>query len=258
MCMCRYQQIMHYHMQTEEYGKVVDACKRYGDQEGCLWEQALGYFARKEEDCKAYISEVLHHIDQKNLMPPLLVVQTLAHNSTATLSVIKDYLINKLQRESQQIEDDECKICQYREETAHLRSEIQELKASAKIFQKTKCNMCNSPLELPSVHFLCSHSFHQHCFESYAESDAECPTCTPENRKVMDLLRAQDQKRDLHDHFNRQLRTSNDGFSVVADYFGRGVFNKLTLVTDPPGSKTAASLEVNLQRDLLIHTKRNS
>lgn len=82
---------------------------------------------------------------------------------------------------------------------------------SAKIFQKTKCNMCNSPLELPSVHFLCSHSFHQHCFESYAESEAECPTCTPENRKVMDMLRAQDQKRDLHDHFNRQV-TRNEGY----------------------------------------------
>lgn len=57
-----------------------------------------------------------------------LVVQTLAHNSTATLSVIKDYLINKLQRESEQIEDDERKISQYRVETAHLRSEIQDLK----------------------------------------------------------------------------------------------------------------------------------
>lgn len=79
------------------------------------------------------------------------------------------------------------------------------IRYSAKIFQKTKCNMCNSPLELPSVHFLCGHSFHQHCFESYAESEAECPTCTPENRKVMDMLRAQDQKRDLHDHFNRQV-----------------------------------------------------
>lgn len=54
-----------------------------------------------------------------------------------------------------------------------------------------------------------------------------------------------------------QLRCSNDGFSVVADYFGRGVFNKLTLVTDLPGNKNAGSLEVNLQRDLLIHTKRN-
>lgn len=55
-------------------------------------------------------------------------MQTLAHNSTATLSVIKDYLINKLQRESRQIEDDERKICQYRVETAKLRSEIQDLK----------------------------------------------------------------------------------------------------------------------------------
>uniref|UniRef100_A0A8B9R7R9 Vacuolar protein sorting-associated protein 11 homolog n=1 Tax=Astyanax mexicanus TaxID=7994 RepID=A0A8B9R7R9_ASTMX len=253
-----YQQIMHYHMQNEEYSKVVEACKTYGDKEVCLWEQALGYFARKEEDCKAYISEVLQHIDQNNLMPPLLVVQTLAHNSTATLSVIKDYLINKLQRESQQIEEDERKIRQYREETAHLRSEIQELRTSAKIFQKTKCSMCNSPLELPSVHFLCGHSFHQHCFESYAESEAECPTCTPENRKVKDMLRAQDQKRDLHDHFNRQLKSSNDGFSVVADYFGRGVFNKLTLITDPPGGKAGSGgLEADLQRDLLIHTKRN-
>lgn len=59
--------------------------------------------------------------------PSVAVVQTLAHNSTATLSVIKDYLINKLQRESKQIEEDERKIQQYREETAHLRSEIQEL-----------------------------------------------------------------------------------------------------------------------------------
>jgi hypothetical protein len=46
---------------------------------------------------------------------------------------------------------------------------------------------------------------------------------------------------------------------VVADYFGRGVFNKLTLVTDPPGSKVGVgSLEADLQRDLLIHTKRNT
>ncbi|XP_031663539.1 vacuolar protein sorting-associated protein 11 homolog [Oncorhynchus kisutch] len=127
-----YQQIMHYHMQNEEYSKVVEACsQRYGDQEVCLWEQALGYFARKEENCKAYISQVLQYIDQNNLMPPLLVVQTLAHNSTATPSVIKDYLINKLQRETQQIEDDERKIRQYREETAHLRTEIQELRSSA-------------------------------------------------------------------------------------------------------------------------------
>ncbi|XP_010156406.1 PREDICTED: vacuolar protein sorting-associated protein 11 homolog, partial [Eurypyga helias] len=195
-----FQQIMHYHMQNGQYKKVIEVCELYGD----LWKQALGYFARKEDDCKEYIAAVLKHIENKNLMPPLLVVQTLAHNSTATLSVIKDYLVNKLQKQGRQIEQTEERIQKYREENTRLRREIEELKSSPKIFQKTKCSICTSALELPSVHFLCGHSFHQHCFESYSESDAECPTCMPENRKVMDMIRAQEQKRDLHDQFQHQ------------------------------------------------------
>lgn len=56
----------------------------------------------------------------------------------------------------------------------------------------------------------------------------------------------------------RQLKYSNDSFSVVADYFGRGVFNKLTLITDLPLSKSAAALDASLQRDLLVKTKRGT
>ncbi|XP_027436789.1 vacuolar protein sorting-associated protein 11 homolog isoform X2 [Zalophus californianus] len=253
-----FQQIMHYHMQHEQYRQVVAVCERHGEQEPSLWEQALSYFARKEEDCKEYVAAVLKHIENKNLMPPLLVVQTLAHNSTATLSVIRDYLVQKLQKQSQQIAQDELQVRRYREETTRIRQEIQELKASPKIFQKTKCSICNSALELPSVHFLCGHSFHQHCFESYSESDADCPTCLPENRKVMDMIRAQEQKRDLHDQFQHQLKCSSDSFSVIADYFGRGVFNKLTLLTDPPAARLTTSLEAGLQRDLLMHSRRGT
>lgn len=55
-------------------------------------------------------------------------MQTLAHNSTATLSVIKDYLVSKLQKQSRQIEQDEEKIQKYREETKRIRKEIEELK----------------------------------------------------------------------------------------------------------------------------------
>lgn len=55
-------------------------------------------------------------------------MQTLAHNSTATLSVIKDYLVSKLQKQSRQIEQDEQRIQKYREETRRIRKEIEELK----------------------------------------------------------------------------------------------------------------------------------
>jgi len=36
------------------------------------------------------------HIDKRNLLPPLLVIQTLAHNSTATLAVVKVYVLRFL------------------------------------------------------------------------------------------------------------------------------------------------------------------
>uniref|UniRef100_A0A8C5PSQ7 Vacuolar protein sorting-associated protein 11 homolog n=1 Tax=Leptobrachium leishanense TaxID=445787 RepID=A0A8C5PSQ7_9ANUR len=253
-----FQQIMHYHMQNDQYQEVIEACERYGEQESCLWEQALSYFARKEDDCKEHIATVLGHIESRNLMPPLLVVQTLAHNSTATLSVIREYLISKMQKLSQKTEEDERTVRQYREDTARIRREIQELRTSPKIFQKTKCSICSSGLELPSVHFLCSHSFHQHCFDSYADTESECPTCLPENRKVLDMIRAQEEKKDLYEHFQHRLKCSSDGFNVIADYFGRGVFNKLTLITDTPAGKTVTPKDAGLQRDLLINTKRYS
>ena len=33
----------------------------------------------------------------------------------------------------------------------------------------------------------------------------ECPACAPENHKVMDIIRAQEQSKDLHEQFHRQV-----------------------------------------------------
>ena len=43
----------------------------------------------------------------------------------------------------------------------------------------------------------------------------------------MDIIRAQEQSKDLHEQFHHQLDRAQDGFSVIADYYGRGVFNKV-------------------------------
>jgi len=32
---------------------------------------------------------------------------------------------------------------------------------SARVFQVTRCSSCGLPLDLPTVHFMCKHSFHQ-------------------------------------------------------------------------------------------------
>lgn len=40
------------------------------------------------------------------------------------------------------------------------------------------------------------------------------------------------QNSDLHETFHSQLERAEDGFSLVADYFGRGIFNKFTVIND--------------------------
>lgn len=230
-----FQQILRYHMEHDDYDAIIQDCQKHGAKDSSLWTQALSYFAKKEEYCKSHIIEVLNHIDKYNLLSPLLVIETLAHNSTATLGVVKDYIIRRLQQENEQIAKDERMIRKYREDTEKMKTQIEELKTCAKIFQSSKCMICSRPLELPAVHFLCGDSFHHSCFESYSENENECPICTPENRKVMDIISAQEHNKDLHEQFNHQLERSSDGFSVVADYFGRGVFKKVTVYSDTDG-----------------------
>ena len=98
------------------------------------------------------------------------------------------------------------------------------LRGDATTFQVSKCSACKHTLELPSVHFMCQHSYHQHCFQSYSESEKECPACHAENKRIVDIIKSQRQSRDHHDAFHSQLEKADDGFAVVADYFGRGVF----------------------------------
>ncbi|XP_046491290.1 vacuolar protein sorting-associated protein 11 homolog isoform X2 [Neodiprion pinetum] len=70
------------------------------------------------------------------------------------------------------------------------------------------------------------------CFQSFSENENECPACLPNNKKLLDIIKAQEQSRDLHETFHSLLDRAEDPFSLVADYFGRGVFKKLTVITD--------------------------
>ena len=72
-CTCpSFQQIVRYHMDHNDYDSIIETCKRYRS-EPYLWVQALTYFAQREEDCKSQLIQVLDQIDEKNLVPPLLV-----------------------------------------------------------------------------------------------------------------------------------------------------------------------------------------
>lgn len=81
------------------------------------------------------------------------------------------------------------------------------------------------------------------CFQSFSENENECPACLPNNKKLLDIIKSQEQSRDLHDTFHSLLDRAEDPFSLVADYFGRGVFKKLMVITDTDKSLPGSSMK---------------
>lgn len=227
-----YLQIVQYHSKQKDYNSMISSCRRFGNQDPNLWVQALWSCCRDPETPNHILSDILNFIEKEKLLSPLLVADALSNSKTATLGEVRSYLLKVLQSEKYLTTQELQLIEKYKEETQKIRDKIETIKSTTIIFQCSRCSACNHQLELPSVHFVCQHSYHQHCFQSFTESDNECPACLPENKNIFDIIKSQEQSRDLHEKFHSQLEGSEDGFSLVADYFGRGIFNKLTLVNE--------------------------
>ncbi|XP_043279403.1 vacuolar protein sorting-associated protein 11 homolog [Venturia canescens] len=227
-----YQEILQYHLREGDNEQVFATCKNFGHQDPNLWVQALWSVARKKNASTKLLADILEHIAAEGLLSPLMVIDALSTSLTCSLGDVKSYLNGVFKNEYEQTRLDAESTEKYRRDTKKLREQIDLIKNSTMIFQCARCSACHHQLELPSVHFMCQHSYHQHCFQSFSENENECPACLPNNKKLLDIIRAQEQSRDLHETFHCLLDRAEDPFSLVANYFGRGVFKKLMVITD--------------------------
>ncbi|XP_076626733.1 vacuolar protein sorting 11 [Colletes latitarsis] len=227
-----YQEILQFHLREADSEQVLATCKRFGHQDPNLWVQALWSVARNKNASLKLLAGILENIEQGRLLPPLMVIDAISTSLSCTLGDVKTYLNNVLRTNHEQTQADINLIEKYRTDTLKIREQIESIKNNTIIFQGSRCSGCHHQLELPSVHFMCQHSYHQHCFQSYSENENECPVCLPNNKKLLDIIKTQEQSKDLNEIFHRLLNRADDPFSLVADYFGRGVFKKLTVITD--------------------------
>ncbi|XP_047307457.1 vacuolar protein-sorting-associated protein 11 homolog [Impatiens glandulifera] len=225
-----YKEVMACYMQDHDHEGLIACCKRLGDSgkggDSSLWSDVLKYFGELGEDCSKEVREILTYIERDDILPPIIVLQTLSRNPCLTLSVIKDYFARKLEQESKMIEEDRRAVEKYQEETLSMRKEIEDLRTNARIFQLSKCTACTFTLDLPAVHFMCMHSFHQRCL---GDNEKECPECSPEYRTVLEMKRNLEQNSKDQVKFFQQVKSSKDGFSVIAEYFGKGIISKTTI-----------------------------
>lgn len=249
----RYHQILSYQLTCGNYQGILACCRRFGYQEPSLWTRALWIASDDSYFPPNILSEILTVIEKERLLSPIQVIEILARSQSLNISNVKSYLMSILRAETKTTDDDVTHTDKFEHETNSIRNRVDKILSSPMLFQRPCCSACNNSLELPCIHFLCQHSYHQHCYQAFAENENECPACLQNNQKILGVIKSQEQSRDLHEIFHSQLERSEDGFSVIADYFGRNIFNKI-----PYFSKQATEkLSQVLLSEKSMSTKRN-
>ncbi|CAA2965918.1 vacuolar -sorting-associated 11 homolog [Olea europaea subsp. europaea] len=112
-----YKEVIACYMQSHDHEGLIACCKRLGDSgkggDPSLWSDLLNYFGELGEDCSREVKEILMYIERDDILPPIIVLQTLSRNPCLSLSVIKDYIARKLEQESKLIEEDRRAIEKY-------------------------------------------------------------------------------------------------------------------------------------------------
>lgn len=212
---------------------AIRALHKYGPEDPQLYPAALAYFTSSATvlaEAGTEVDAVLEKIDRDGLMAPLQVIQTLSTNAVATMGLVKKYLSATVERERNEIAANRNLISTYRSDTSAKLSELNNLDSQPETFNNTRCSSCGGSLDLPTVHFMCKHSFHQRCLnvgEQLMEEEVECPLCARRNATVRAVRRAQEETKGKHEVFRDALGRSDEGerFRTVGEWFGRGVLD---------------------------------
>lgn len=206
--------------------QVVAALDKFGPAgHPDLYPLALRYLtsdaallSRHQQD----LLRILDHIDKEKLMPPIAVIQALSKTEVATIGLVKDYLRRQIAHEQEEVDADRALTESYRTDIARKEGEIAELsdQRAPRVFQVTRCNACGGSLDLPAVHFMCRHSYHQRCL---ADNEGSCPACASQQGVVMEIKQANENLRGRHDLFLEELEESDDRFDTIVGTFGRGL-----------------------------------
>ncbi|TEB39465.1 hypothetical protein FA13DRAFT_1750921 [Coprinellus micaceus] len=195
--------------------KVVEHLMQYGPEHPELYPLVLRFLTstpellkKHEEDVKAMVD----HVDEEGIIPPLGVIQVLSRNGVASVGLLKEWLVKRITTSRAEIHNDEALTKSYQLETVSRRKLVEELSDSEqpRVFHNTRCAICHAQLDLPTIHFMCNHSYHQRCLQDH---ETECPTCAQEHSRLADQ----------HDVFLAEVKES--GFEAITSAYSRGLLN---------------------------------
>ncbi|KAJ4483791.1 hypothetical protein J3R30DRAFT_3837727 [Lentinula aciculospora] len=231
-----YEDVLRFWMERDKEGftpeastHVLEHLRSYGPNHPHLYTLVLRFLTSSQELLSRHMSdvkEIIQHIDQEGIMPSLGIIQILSRNSIASVGLVKEWLIERINQEHAEIQADQEWVGSYRMETAAKLKQVKELSdpEHPKVFHVTRCSTCGGQLDLPSIHFMCNHSYHQRCL---LDNEIECPNCAREHGVIQEIRRNNEQLADQHDLFVSEVQEG--GFKALTNAFSRGLFNQSRL-----------------------------
>ncbi|KAF9651477.1 hypothetical protein BDM02DRAFT_3154289 [Thelephora ganbajun] len=216
---------------SEASKQVVHYLDLHGPKHRHLYPLVLRFLTSSEMLLNRHsedVERVIEYVDEEKIMPPLAILQLLSRNGITSIGLIKGWLVRKIEEAREDIDTDSQLTTSYRLETKAKLGQVQELSDpdQPKVFHATQCSTCGGQLDLPSVHFMCNHSYHQRCL---ADNETECPNCIQSHGVIREIRVNNARLANQHDLFLSEVK--ENGFRAVASAFGRGALNFTTFVS---------------------------
>ncbi len=231
---------------------LLELCAARGAAEPALWRDALEALAGAAgaEDAgsegaraaaEAALRALLDAVDAAGALPPLAVLPALAARPRLRLELVRGYVGRALAAEAAAAGEARAEAGRLAGEAAAAAAAARRLADEPFVVQAARDAATGAPLELPSVHFLCGHSFNLRDAAGAGAGGSgggdggggglgggsleECPLCAPAHARARELAASGARVAADADGFFKALRASGDGFATVAEYLGRGLMS---------------------------------
>lgn len=216
-----YHLVLQYHIDQDDSLKIMKTCDEFGSKDPRLFMPALQHYSMNGDE---RLGQLLKTIEHQKAIAPMIVIEILLDSKRSTLASAKEYLMRYLGRLNDRHLENVSSIDRYEVDTKTIRQKIDEFQNHHLIFQPTKCQACSGVLDIPSVHFLCGHSYHQNCFYNHSEGNDECPSCAKTNQMLLDEIGSHEMsKSSLDDAENQAIMPGDDVFASTSRFFGYGL-----------------------------------
>ncbi|KAI6181620.1 Vacuolar protein sorting-associated protein 11-like protein [Aphelenchoides besseyi] len=228
--------LMRFLLHEGDVQQIVEMCDERVLKD--MWIELVAHVSRKKDLSTSDLMILLEKAKTSKFLHPLVILEILARNDHLKVADIKDYIVNWLNEQNEiasstpiiKIKENEKQIVENEAEIERLEKQNDELengsvggdRGNVQVFQTSKCSACDSSLQVPAIHFLCNHSYHQHCFESWRDGKDTCPACTTtqsSEQQPTAQLRAIS-----HADFQQELQNTSSAMRLISDYIAMGVF----------------------------------